>query len=563
MSESRGDRPSADGGEQDAKSLHDLRTPLNQIIGYCELLEEEALEGGQDAFVPTLRQIRSAAWQLAGLLDEAFSPPALEEARVELPEEESEKAAHGRLLVVDDNELNRDMLSRRLSSRGYTVSVAGGGKRALEMIEAEAFDLVLLDIMMPEVGGLQVLGAVRARHSRAELPVIMATARDQSQDVVEALRLGANDYVMKPIDFPVVLARIEAHLSLKRAMEEIQRLARSLELRNDFIRRTFGRYLSDEVVAGLLEGSEGLKLGGEKRKVTILMSDLRGFTSVEEALPPEVVVKILNNYLEAMVNVITKHRGTIDEFIGDAILVLFGAPVSRSDDARRAVACAIEMQLAMASVNEWHRRQGLPEVEMGIAVNTGPVVVGNIGSDKRAKYGVVGSHVNLTARIESFTVGGQVLISESTLGEAGPDVRVGRQAAIQAKGFREPITAYELKGIWGEYGLALPDRHEDLKRLDRDVGLRYSVVAEKHAGAFFQPGALVGLSEGAAELRTQGKLPPYTNLRIQFLTTAGDEIPGDVYAKVLDRALVRSDLTFVRFTAVPPEVKKFLRGLLA
>lgn len=241
----------------------------------------------------------------------------------------------------------------------------------------------------------------------------------------------------------------------RRANEQIRRLARGLELRNQFIRTTFGRYLGDEFVAGLLEGGEGLKLDGQKRTVTVLMSDLRGFTSATEGLPPEAVVGMLNSYLAAMVDVIAKHQGTIDEFIGDAILVLFGAPVARDDDARRAVACAVEMQLAMASVNERFRREWLPEVEMGIAINTGPVVVGNIGSRKRAKYGVVGSHVNLAARIESFTVGGQILVSEHTLLAAGPAVHVGRQMDIQAKGFKEAVALYELKGIGAEYK-ALP-----------------------------------------------------------------------------------------------------------
>ena len=182
---------------------------------------------------------------------------------------------------------------------------------------------------------------------------------------------------------------------VKRAMDEVQRLASALELRNGFIRRLFGRYVSDEVVSTLLESPSGLRLGGEKRTVTILMADLRGFSGMAERLPPEQVVSTLNNYLGAMTDIITAHQGTIDEFIGDAILALFGAPIARDDDARRAAACALEMQLAMPAVNERNRGLGLPDLQMGIAVNTGEVVVGNVGSHKRAKYGVVGSPVNL------------------------------------------------------------------------------------------------------------------------------------------------------------------------
>ena len=149
------------------------------------------------------------------------------------------------------------------------------------------------------------------------------------------------------------------------------------------------------------------------------MSDLRGFTTLSERLQPEQVVTILNRYLGTMVDVILRYHGTIDEFIGDAIFVIFGAPIWRSNAAQHAVACAVDMQLAMAVVNEHNRREGLPEVEMGIGIHTGEVVVGNIGSDRRAKYGVVGRHVNLTARIESCTVGSQILISEATRREVG------------------------------------------------------------------------------------------------------------------------------------------------
>ena len=272
---------------------------------------------------------------------------------------------------MDDNEINRDVLSRRLVQRGYHVAVAADGRQALQMLMTQPFDLVLLDIMMPGMSGFEVLTILREAHSAAELPVIMATASDQSRDIVAALTLGANDYVTKPLDFPVVLARIRTQLSLKRAIQEIQRLAEQLELRNRFIRTTFGRYLTDEVVTSLLDSPEGLKLGGEKRQVSILMADLRGFTSLSGRLGPEQVVAILNRYLGTMADIIMEYQGTIDEFIGDAIFVIFGAPLRMNDHAQRAVACAVAMQLAMATVNAQNRAEGLPEVEMGVGVNTG------------------------------------------------------------------------------------------------------------------------------------------------------------------------------------------------
>jgi len=170
------------------------------------------------------------------------------------------------------------------------------------------------------------------------------------------------------------------------------------------------------------------------------MADLRGFTSLSERLAPERVVAILNRYLTAMVPIIKQYQGTIDEIIGDAIFVIFGAPIWQEDDAQRAVACAIAMQLAMSAVNEQNREADLPEVEMGIGIHTGPVVVGNVGSSERMKYGVVGSHVNLTSRIQSYSTGGQILISGTGRREVGHSLKIGTRMEVKAKGFERPVT---------------------------------------------------------------------------------------------------------------------------
>ncbi|HEY6549480.1 MAG TPA: adenylate/guanylate cyclase domain-containing protein, partial [Vicinamibacteria bacterium] len=493
MSDSPGRKP-----DPLAKLRHDLRTPINQILGYSELLQEEAEEKGEASFVADLDKIRLAARHMLEVVDKALaapSPPAptgpgsgvfsaaavaaalgaappatgaasgvfgigplvfREDARTTSGPEAANASGH--VLVVDDNEMNRDMLSRRLAGRGYRVTVARDGREALRLVEESFFDSVLLDVMMPDVSGIEVLTRLRRQYSQSDLPVIMATARDASEDVVEALRLGANDYVTKPLDFPVVLARLETQLALKRQKDQIASLATDLELRNRFIQNTFGRYLNEDVVKSLLESPEGLRLGGERRRVTILMSDLRGFTSLSESLGPEEVVRTLNGYLGAMADVILRHQGLIDEFIGDAVLAIFGAPEPRDDDARRAVTCAIHMQLAVDALNAKNEAQGLPRVEMGVAIHTGEVVVGNIGSEKRAKYGVVGAPVNHAGRIESFTVGGQILVSEATLTEAGAEVAVGERFVIDAKGAREPIVVFDLLGIGGEGGASLPTR---------------------------------------------------------------------------------------------------------
>lgn len=328
------------------------------------------------------------------------------------------------------------------------------------------------------------------------------------------------------------------------------------------MRRTFGRYVTDEVVANLLETPSGLKFGGERRKVTVLMSDLRGFSAVSERLAPEKVVTILNIYLGAMADVINQYNGTINEFIGDGIFVMFGAPVSREDDSQRAIACAIAMQLAMKPVNEHNQQMDLPILEMGIGIHTGEVVAGNVGSQKRAKYSVVGSHVNLTARIESYTVGGQILISEETLKDANIDLKINGELRVEPKGIKAPITIYDIGGIGGKYNLYLPQSEENMMKLVEEISVEYTILEGKHAVGTIFKGGLVCLSENGAQLRSEHSLEPLSNLKMK-LSNASEIAPGDgdIYAKVLKKSTVDEYHFLIRFTAVPPKVAAILDTL--
>lgn len=561
-----------------ARLRHDLRTPLHQIIGYSELLEDEVRDAGQDKFVTDLARIREAARAALEVVDQAVppSPPpaaptvfreperrpatATQELSFPLPSVARPEATlpepgAARLLVVDDNELNRDMLSRRLGNRGFAVEIAEDGERGLARIGQQVFDLVLLDVMMPGLSGMEVLRRVRERWPASDLPVIMVTARDTTEDVVEALGLGANDYVTKPLDFPVVLARVETQLALRQQKQEIRRLAEDLELRNRFIQSLFGRYLSDEVVADLLASPEGPKLGGEQRKVTLLMSDLRGFTPLTEGLAPEQVLHLLNSYLGAMADVILAHQGTIDEFVGDAILAIFGAPLARPDDARRAVACAVEMQAAIQQLNRRNETEGLPRLEMGIAIHTGEVIIGNIGSERRTKYGVVGSAVNHAGRIESFTVGGQILISDAALRESGEGVQVGSRLAIDAKGTRERIVVYDLRGI-GES--RVPEAPDEPTPLPDPLNVLCHVVVGKRVEAEAFGGRLVELAVHGGTLITPRRLRPLSNLKLEMRPV--DRSPVELYAKVVHVSADGS--VAVRFTSLPADVEAWLRGLI-
>jgi adenylate cyclase len=355
----------------------------------------------------------------------------------------------------------------------------------------------------------------------------------------------------------------ERTAELRVALEKLTEANQQLELHNRFIRETFGRYVSNEVVASLLASPEKLQLGGEKRQVTILMSDLRGFTSLAERLAPEQVVDIINRYLGTMVEVILQHQGTINEFIGDAILVIFGAPVWYEDHAQRAVACAVAMQLAMDSVNAENRQEGLPEVEMGIGVNTGEVVVGNIGSHKRTKYGIVGSHVNFTSRIESYTIGGQILISETTRQAVGPILKITKQMEVDIKGIDQPITVYDVRGIGGAYNLFLPDGDSTLFPLRAAIPLQYTVLEGKYLGGTAHTGLLVRLSVKGGEIHADTPVALWSNIKMRLANPNGEPIPGSLYGKVIRQLSGGRSGFSVHFTSASPEVVTFFHGLLA
>jgi adenylate cyclase len=324
------------------------------------------------------------------------------------------------------------------------------------------------------------------------------------------------------------------------------------------MRRTFGRYLTDEVVASLLETPSGLEIGGQRRKVTVLVSDLRGFSAISERLPPEEVVQILNFYLAAMSDTIGEYKGTINEFIGDGIFVLFGAPIQRPDDSCRAIACAIAMQNAMLSVNQHNQRLGLPTLEMGIGINTGEMVVGNIGSQKRAKYTVIGSHANLAARIESYTVGGQVLISEYTVKDAATELTTIGQMRVQPKGIKKPLTLHDIQGIGDPYGVCLPEEVEAFVTLDPPIVINYIVLEGKHLVGTVFHGELVRLSANSAEIRSTPLPTPLNNLKLTLLLPREIEAIEDLYAKVIDKPTESADCARIRFTGMLPEVAQIL-----
>jgi len=333
------------------------------------------------------------------------------------------------------------------------------------------------------------------------------------------------------------------------------------ERERHFIRATFGRYLSNEIVEELLGSPEGLKMSGENRQVTFLVSDLRGFTSLSSRLSPHEIINILNNYFERMMEIIARYRGTVDELQGDGILVFFGAPLSASDDTERAVACAIEMQNAMPEINEAQRQRNLPELSMGIGINTGEVVVGNIGSEKRTKYGAVGSPINATYRIESNTIGGQILISSTTYQKIQPRLLIQDTMEVRFKGIDQAVKLYDVNGIKGKYEVSLSEKApEEFRSLYAPLAMTCFVVEGKAVSERGIPGHITRLSPSGAEASLDKEVGLLSNLKILLVSTETSSL-SEIYAKVtsIDPPATTSPHVRVclRFTSLPEDTKRF------
>jgi class 3 adenylate cyclase len=366
----------------------------------------------------------------------------------------------------------------------------------------------------------------------------------------------------------VAQGNLDLTIPSPRSQDEVGRLAATFRTmleglrQRDFIRDTFGRYLSKEVVEALLESPDGLKMGGELREVTLLVSDLRGFTSLASHLSPDEVIDILNRYFERMVDIIAHYRGTIDEFQGDGILAFFGAPLAACDDPERAVACAIEMQAALGEINVEQRQRNLPELAMGIGINTGEAIVGNIGSEKRTKYGAVGSTINTAYRIESHTIGGQILISSSTYERLRPLVHVRSTLEVQFKGLDRPVTLYDVTGLGGKYARVLPVKApEPFTLLDTPLPITCFLIEDKKVSDHAIPGAIVRLSPTAAEAKLEGRVVMHANLKFILSTPAASGL-SEGYAKVLELRPHPEETPATRvclgFTSLPKDVKAFL-----
>lgn len=462
-----------------------------------------------------------------------------------------------RLLVVDDEKdveaLFRGRFRGELRRGDYQMTFETDPVQALKIVdESPDLEVLITDLNMPQMNGLELLTEVGKL--RRPLKTIVLTAYNDLGNIRAAMMLGAFDFQVKPLDLEDLRATISkavASVRELRAGEEARRQARELVEQNRRVEDIFGRYVSEEVKAHLLASPEGFQ-GSERRTLTLLMADIRGFTRLAETLSPEQVVQVLNSYLERATDVILSRNGTINEILGDGLLVFFGAPVNDANAAEDAVAAALELQLAMNDLNARHRDQGLPELAIGIGVHTGEVVVGTIGSRRRQKYAAVGKHVNLVARVESQTVGGQVLVSDSTFREVREIAHASSSFRARVKGYAEPVIVHDVRGLAGQYDLWLPSSDRALTGLPVPRPIGIAVIKDKAVGRE-HPAEVVASGEEAVRIRSELVVSPFDDL---LLSVDGAE----AFAKVAQCDVNDGvcDLVAV-FTSVTGDVRAALR----
>ena len=338
------------------------------------------------------------------------------------------RSASARLLVADDNKVNRLLLARSLELQGHRASMAENGRVALEMLAREPFDLLLLDIEMPEMTGFEVLERMSGDAQLRDIPVIVTSSLEGIENVVRCIELGADDYLQKPVNAVLLKARIGASLEKKRLRDQQKEMVQ--------------RFATRAVAADL--DASGFALGGKHVRATVMFSDIRGFTAMVDSQPPEATIDILNTYYTLMFDAIGGQGGVVNQMVGDGLMAVFGAPLPLADPPGAAVNAALEMMEMLRLLNADRRSAGKPELAIGIGIATGEVVAGYTGTQERATYTCVGNTVNLAARLEAQTkqAGTPILLDEATRRALAPSIAVRALGAVQIRGRTEPLEVF-------------------------------------------------------------------------------------------------------------------------
>ena len=338
--------------------------------------------------------------------------------------------AAARLLVVDDNKVNRLLLARSLELQGHGVACAENGRVALAMLRNESFDLLRLDIEMPEMDGFQVLEQLSGDRQLRDLPVIVTSSLEGVANIVRCIELGAEDYLSKPVNAVLLKARIGASLEKKHLRDQQKELVR--------------RFATSEVAQDLQQS--GFALGGRRVQGSVMFSDIRGFTSLVESQAPEETIELLNTYYTLMFDAISGHGGVVNQMIGDGLMAIFGAPLPLPDHGASAVRAALEMIEMIELFNLERAAANKPQIKIGIGIATGGMVAGYTGTQARATYTCIGDTVNLAARLEAHTKVARcsILIDSATRSDLGEEMEVELLGSVQFNGKAAPVEVFSV-----------------------------------------------------------------------------------------------------------------------
>jgi class 3 adenylate cyclase len=363
-----------------------------------------------------------------------------------------------RILVVDDNEMNRDIIVTRLEASGYKTLQAADGREALAAVTQHHPDLVLLDVMMPNIDGLEACRQLKDNAGLAFTPVILVTAKAATQDVVAGLDAGADEYLTKPIDQSALVARVRSVLRIKALHDQVQAQAADLATWNQTLEQRvreqvaeierigrLKRFLSPQVAQLVSSGDERV-LESHRREVTVVFCDLRDFTAFAEAAEPEEVIAVLREYHRALGALIDKFEGTVERFAGDGLMVLFNDPLPCAAPWARAVQMAIEMRDEVAKLASNWRTHG-HDLGFGIGIAHGYATLGCIGFEGRFQYSATGTVANLASRLCDHALNGQILVDAKVHVEAGALAELESVGELDLKGFRRPVKAFNVRRL--------------------------------------------------------------------------------------------------------------------
>jgi adenylate cyclase len=350
------------------------------------------------------------------------------------------------ILVVDDDPSNRVLLRTFLSAAGHAVVEAGTGEEALQLVERKRFALLLLDVMLPGLSGFEVCQKLKHDKRTSTVPIIMVTALGDAASRTKAFESDADEFLTKPVFRPELIARVRSILHLRQVQADKEAAVLALETeKRSRLQTMFERYMSKSVAEHLLRlpESERNALLQHQRRVdcTVMFTDVRGFTALSEALPPDRVVGILNQHFNALTQSAHRHGGTILGMTGDGLLIGFGVPLAQEAPSRAAVTAALEMQGGFAAIRERVAREHGQAIGLGIGLNHGPVIMGNVGSDQFVSFTIIGDTVNVAARVQTLAEAGRIVMTQPVF-QAVPDLLAGRECRT--------LTDVTLKGKVGQ-----------------------------------------------------------------------------------------------------------------